>query len=532
MADTANNGNGSSSATLPPRPRMPTDEDQARSEHQHARWSVLNEDFDDLLADWLAEHIDGDRLEVWGPPDTSVNPLADLGRQLTTPGLYGVRPKVLHADPMAQTLVGADGFLDEAGLWTKLQQVQYFAVGLGDFPVRLDVLPDRKRLSVRLAAPHNVYARGDAEEPDRWVEIWELRLRWFEERGLWIWAWDRFQLADPELDGAPSYRVIAASTGAANLDGEDLSSVYLGTASNAAGDFTGARYPYRYPSGEPFLPWSVYRAVDTGQTWNSQHKRGAYRGTLNAALNWTFAQHAARDASGSTTFVVGVEPPATGTRGNAERGDSLGRGSGSVQTFQATPGSAWFLQASDGGSQPMFHETGPGTNLDSVAAYATLYEQKQAVRSGISPSDIIRSNANPMSGAALFITDRGRRAFSKIVAPLFRRSDLHTIKVCASLLTAAGVGDFPIGGYSIAYHEIPDSPAEEQAKRDALDWDLEHGATTPIKLVQTRRPGISDDDAAALIVRSRVEAAELERDVEQALTARGLTSEQSITDED
>ena len=78
------------------------------------------------IADWLAEHIDGDRLEVWGPPDTSVNPLADLGRQLTTPGLYGVRPKVLHSDAMAQALVGPDGFLDEAGLWTKLQQVQYF----------------------------------------------------------------------------------------------------------------------------------------------------------------------------------------------------------------------------------------------------------------------------------------------------------------------------------------------------------------------------------------------------------------------
>ncbi len=469
MPETLATGNPSSSATLPPRPRMPTAEDQARSEHQCARWSVLNETF------------------------------------------------------------------DEAGLWTKLQQVQYFAVGLGDFPVRLDVLPDRRRLSVRLAAPHNVYARGDAEEPDRWVEIWELRLRWFEDRELWIWAWDVFKLEDPDLDGAPSYRVIAASTGAANLDGEDLSSVYLATADNREGDFTGERYPYRFPSGDPFLPWSIYRAVDTGQTWNVQHKRGAYRGTLNAALNWTFAQHAARDASGSTTFVVGVEPPATGTRVNGDRaGDGRGRGSGSVQTFQATPGSAWFLQASEGASQPMFHETGPGTNLDSVAAYATLYEQKQAVRSGISPSDIIRSNANPMSGAALFITDRGRRAFSKIVQPMFRRDDIHTIKICAAMLTAAGVGRFPLDGYSIAYHEIPDSPAEEKAKREALDWDLEHGATTPIKLVQTRRPGISDEDAAALIVRSRVEAAELEREVEEALAARGLTSdpETETTDED
>lgn len=541
MADTlatAGTGDEAELDKLPPRPPMPTPEDQARAEHQFARWQVLNEDFDDLLADWLAEHIDGDRLEVWGPPDTSVNPLADQARQLTTPGLYGVRPRIVHSDPMAEALVGPDGFLDEAGLFTKLQQVQYFAVGLGDFLVRLDVLQRRRRLSVRLVAPHNVYMRADPEEPDRPIELWELRIRWFEERAAWIWTWDVFKLSDPDHGDEPSYKVIAASTGEVNLDNEDLSAVYLATPGNEDGDFTGDRYPYRFAPttagelGGPFLPWVVYRAIDTGQLWNQQHRRGAYHGTLNSALNWSYAQHAARDASGSTTFVVGVDPPATGTKSSSRDGDGRGRGSGSVQTFQATPGSAWFLQPTESGVQPQFHETGPGTNLESVAAYATLYEQKQAVRSGISPADIIRSNANPMSGAALFITDRGRRVFSKQVEPLFRRADTETIAKSGAMLTAARIGAFPVDGYSVAYHQIPDSPAEELSKREQADWDLEHGATTPIKLVQDRRPGISDEDAARLIVRSRVEAKELERMVEQELERRGLTDTDTDTDGD
>lgn len=513
---------------------MPTPEDQGRSEHQAARFSVLEEDFDDLLADWLEQHIDEDRLQVWGPADTSVNPLADMSRQLTTPGLYGIAPKVLHADELAAALVGPEGFLDEAGLWTKLQQVQYFAVGLGDYLVRFDVLVDERRLAVRLVAPHNVYLRADDAEPDRPVEIWELRLRWFPDRNLWIWTWDVFKLSDPELGGAPSYRVVGAATGEAQLDGEDLSALFLSTPENPSGDFTGDRYPFR-DGDEPILPWSIYRSVDSGQLWNWRHKRGAYRGTLNAALNWTFAQHAARDASGSTVFAVGVEPPAIGTRAQVDgvRGSRTraGKGTGTVQTVQLTPGAVFYHNRQDGDGQAFFHESGPGANLDSVSAYATLYEQKQAVRWGLNPSDVVRTNANPMSGAALFVSTRGRREFSAQVRPLFRRSDLESIRIAAALLNTAGIGAFPTTGYSIAYHEIPESPAEERAKREALEWDLDHGAITPIGLVQKRRPGISAADARTLIVEAEVQKRQIEAEVAAELARRGLQPELDIDDD-
>ncbi len=513
-------------AQIPPRPSMPTLDDDGRVEHQAARWSVLEEDFDELLEEWLEEHIDADRLQVWGPPDTSVNPLADMSRQLTTPGLYGIRPAVFHPDEVAQALVGPNGFLDEAGLWTKLQQVQYYAVGLGDFLVRFDVLEAKRRLAVRLVPPHNVYMRADDQEPDRPVELWELRLRWFRDRKLWIWTWDQFRLADDGLDGAPSYRVVGAATGEANLDGQDLSAFFLGTPENESGDFTGDRYPFR-DGDEPILPWSIYRSVDTGQLWNWRHKRGAYRGTLNAALNWTFAQHAARDASGSTVFAVGVEPPAAGTRSDLDRsrsGSSRGRGAGTIRTVQLTPGSVVYHDRKDAEGQAFFHESGPGANLDSVSAYATLYEQKQAVRWGLNPSDISRTNANPMSGAALFVSSRGRREFSKQVEPLFRQADLESIRIAAALLNTAGIGAFPTRGYTIAYHEIPESPAEEKAKREALDWDLAHGAATPLDVVQARRPGISKDDARLLAVEAEVQKRELEHEVALELERRNLAA--------
>lgn len=512
-------------ATIPPRPAMPTTQDDARAEHQAARWSVLEEDFDDLLEDWLEEHIDADRLQVWGPPDTSVNPLADMSRQLTTPGLYGIRPQVWHSDDLAVALVGPGGFLDDAGFFSKLQQVQYYAVGLGDFLVRFDVLEAARRLSVRLVAPHNVYMRATDDEPDRPVEIAELRLRWLSDRELWIWAWDVFKLADEAIGGAPSYRVIGAKTGEANLDGEDLSAVFLATEANPAGNFTGDAYPFR-DNGRPILPWSVYRSVDTGQLWNWKHKRGAYRGTLNAALNWTFAQHAARDASGSTVFAVGVEPPATGTRADIDRSRSStrARGTGTIRTIQLTPGSVVYHQKADTDGQPFFHESGPGANLDSVSAYATLYEQKQAVRWGLNPSDLIRTNANPMSGAALFVSTRGRREFSSQIRPLFRASDLHSISVAAALLNAAGIGAFPTTGYTIQYHEIPESPSEERAKREGLDWDLARGAITPIELIQARRPGLMKDDARLVAVEAQIQQKEIDAEIARRLEEAGLAT--------
>jgi hypothetical protein len=506
------------SSHAPPRPAMPTPQDQERAEHQEARWMVLEESFDGLLEEWLEEHIDEKRLQVWGPPDTSVNPLSDISRQLTTPGLYGVRPEITHIDDAAESLIGPDGFLDEAGFFPKMQQVQYYAVGMGDFLVRFDIDAQTRALGVRLVAPHNVYMVSDDARPDVPTEVWELRLRWHGDAEAWIWAWDVFRLSDPDEGGEPSYKVIAASSGDLDIDGADLSAMFLGTEENPAGRFVGDSYPYRFADGDVFAPWTVYRAIDSGQLWNWRLRRGAFRGTLNAALNWSFAQHAARDASGSTVFVVGVDPPASATRIDASGGSV-------IQTTQVTPGAAIFLQASSDGGQAQFHESGPGANLDAVSAYATLYEQKQAVRMGLNPSDVLRSSANPMSGAALFISTKGRRDFGSMVTPLFRKGDLRSFRIIAAMLNAAGIGPgYPEQGYSTQYHEIKESPAEEKAEREGLDWDLAHGAVTPVEVVQRRRPGISHDDAIALMVESATQQALVDARVSAELDRIGFVS--------
>lgn len=505
-----------SAKELPPPPRMPTEEDQERANHQHSRWLILQETWDNLLEDWLKEHVDSERLEVWGPPDTSANPLVDIAAQLSTPGLYGTRPAPDHPDELGRALVGPDGFIDQVRYFSKMQRVQFYAIGLGDFLVRWSVNEEKGALRARLVAPHLVYARADPDDPGSPVELWELRPRLLEEVGKeprWIWAWDQFRLSDPEENGAPSYKVIAAeSTRDPSLDGADLSSSFLSTEENPSGRLVGETYPFEDELG-PLLPWTWYRAVDAGTLWAWTAKRGAFRGTLNTGLNWTYTQRAARDASGKTTVIIGARPPSVQTKKSSK---------GTVRSIQLTPGAALFLDQNPDASQLLVQDVGPGGNLSDLADYASGYELRQAVRWGLNPADVQRLNNNPMSGAALFVTSKGRREFSRQVEDLFRDSDLSAFKTAAALLRAAGVGAFPSSGYSIVYSQIPESPQEEQARRDQTDWDLDHGVIGPLDVVKMRRPGLTDEDALRVLVESEVQSRLVAQAVEEELERRNL----------
>ena len=83
------------SASLYVRPRLYDDANQQRSEYQQVRYAILTENFDREMVDWIAQSAGEDVAQLWGIPDTALNPLASGTRQLVTPGLYGHRPALL-----------------------------------------------------------------------------------------------------------------------------------------------------------------------------------------------------------------------------------------------------------------------------------------------------------------------------------------------------------------------------------------------------------------------------------------------------
>jgi hypothetical protein len=507
---------------LPVRPPMPTPADDLRALKQSARWLILNEDFEDLLIEWMTPRVGAERMKAWGPPDTSSNVLADLCRQFATPGLYGLRPSVFHADVTNQGLVGPGGAMDLGGYWTLMQWVQYLTIGMGDWLVRVDA--DDTGLSYRPVGPQNVWVHTDTDHPDRPIVLWELRLRHVklptEEVGRTVYAWDQYDLGavDPVTKVTirePSYRVVQADG-----DKMDLSSIFIPGAPE--GGLVGAAYPYRDEAGKAFLPFVIYRAVDSKQTWNHLHKVGATRGTLNAATHWTYAGHCARDASGTAVIAWGLEPIISGVQGAGEPGV--------IRTIPLTPGAILYHNITLG-AQPSVQEVGPGGNLTEVSAFAFSYEAKQLARWGISSDDVQKSSADPASGAAMFISRQGKREYAAQVKPLFERSDLDAIRISAAMSRLAGSEAHAETGYSLSYSEIPKSPEEEKAERDELDWDLAHGHVSELDAYMRRHPGTREEDAIAALTKASVDKAKLEKARADALEEAGLAPVVDVADE-
>lgn len=484
-----------SDTMVPVRPKMPNDDDEARCLMTAEREALLLDNAEKLASDYLIAKAGDEKAALLGLPDLSANPIASVTRQLSTPGLYGVQPEIANADAGAVAIL-----LEQAGLsgWLpKMQRVQYLALGLGQYLVRFDVPPSVGHLTARLVSPSCVVAEGTPDLPDVPVEIRELRIRWYQPEKKWRWTWDEYSIRDRKN---PYYRVVSVSERADEPE-EDLSSYYL----DAAGALQGEAYPYRYEDGSPFLPWVVYRAAETGKLWDHLDKRGATIGTLNTIVYSTYVGHTALGASGRSVLCVGMAPV-----GDVREAPSNAPQTTRPRSITVMPGS-WIFAQPTGDQTPMAQEIGPGADLDVLSGFALAYEAQQAVRAGLNPSDATRSHANPTSGAALAISNRGRREFAEQVTPVFRPRDLEAIRKIAALLRISGVAALPEAGWSVVYHRIPDSPEEAREEREDLQWQQAQGYLSKIDVYTKLHPGCSRETALLILRRIQADEAALDQ---------------------
>lgn len=463
---------------------MPTPWDQERAVAQRERLQIAQGQWDEILHDWVAEHVDEQVMAAaWGKVDTSVNVLGDICRQLTTPGLYGRRPTVRHRTADVDAFSGPEGLLERAGWYTRGQRLQYLTMCLGDMFVRFSAY--RGRLVYRFAYPHDVFVRVAEEDPTEIVELWELRERCFrlgaEQTPTDRYTWDVYDLRDPEN---PTFRTYLPG-GEDGLERDVTQEVHGET-------FDGDAYPWRNAAGQPQIPYVHYQDADAGQPWNHMLRAGITRGTMNAALYASYTGNCARHATGSNVIVYGLEMPGTKA---GRGGDSSAASSPFVPV---TPGAMLFL-AQIQGQTPGVVEVGPGVNLPDVAAFAMGYEQAQAVRWGLPASEVTRQAANPTSAAALSISNEGKRDVSAQVEPMFRRCDLRALEVAAMVCRLHELGAFPESGYTIAYQQIPRTPDEEANRRERLQWELANGLISQLDVYVQLNPGATREDASAAL---------------------------------
>lgn len=517
------------------RPQMPTPSDDARVEHQTSRIRVQLEDWDDLAADWVKIHIGGERSSIWGIPDTSSNAQAELSRQLSTPGLYGKRPVIAHQDNV-DAFTGPDGLLDQAGWLSKMAWVQFLTLGISDMFVNVGV--DRLGgISIRIVFPTDVYLEPDPDVPDRARALWHLRRRFLrdpEGEGKWIFVWDVYDLGvhapivvagdKAEVivparfwvqEAKPRGDTIGLISDSPRKLGNDITHRFF-----PGLDMSGENYPWRTTGGRALIPFIHYKDIDTGMLWNTTVKRGLYRGTLNSMLYWTYAGHCARDSTGEFVIVTGLHPPPSGAikmRDSSTQGEDPTWGNRAVMRMTVEPGTVW-LAAKKDDEEVTVNVIGAAVNLEQVTNFADRYEMKQATRSGLNPSDLSRTQANPASAAALMVSNEGKRDFSAQAAPIFRRRDLDVIELSSVVARGARLGDFPERGYSIEYKQIPRTPTEQGERREQLTWERDQGLASSLDLYKELHNGTNDEAALLALVRVSEEEALLRNTIETPTT--------------
>ncbi len=488
--------------------------DEERSKHQRARASILDEDFDEVLNQWLEEYVAAEVLNTWGQPDTSNNPLVSYVNQLSTPGRYSRRPILHHPSGSAKGLLEPGGALDRAGWLTKAQTYERRTIGIGDYFVGLDVVGGD--LVLQLVEPADIYLEADPRRPDRAHHLWHLRPRFDSLRGSFRWTFTIYDLGNESHPAA--LRVVSATQKDENGGYLDLSEAYLD-----GGALVGDAYPFRDKDGRAFLPWVQYRSSDTGKMWHWSELRGLHRGTLHVATYATYAGRAALDATGSHVLTWNLQLPGADVRLSSGRpyDDGIGftPGGAPIEQVPITPGAISACQVVEPGVQPGVSVVGPGINLAPLHAFVRGYIHDLMLNRGLGQASVEKVSANPASGAALHISDRQRREYQERVEPLFRACDLELIGKAAALLNRSTGTDYPESGYTIVYHRPPRSPGEEKDAREADEWSVTNGYRSKVDIYRARYPGLTEDNAITDLRRiAREEAIVASGAVDQDLT--------------
>lgn len=463
--------------------------ERARVQHTSVAHALLTEskEADDYVVEHFQTIVDAPDLATMAAPDTSRNPAIAIAHHVSTPGHYGVQPRIFGPDADRTTPL-----LEQ--LWPMKQHVEFLAWGLGSAFVRTDWSEDLDRVVHTIVLPQHVWTIGHRHDPRLAVVVRQLTVQRVKLPGQAEedrYAWEEFDVRDPSI---PSYRLVEARRNGEL--GDDWTERVLGIAP------TGDAYPYRYDDGTPFIPFDVHRSRDTGTMFSWELRKGLFRGVLNTMFIATCALSAAYGATGKSHILSGLTIPGVKTTRDGA-GNTIAR-------LPLRPGEAVF-GTHEAGVSPFGYSMDAGDNLSALAAFEQQYASWLALDTGVTPTDATRVGANPMSGTALHMTNAMKREMQREMQPLARAADMGTIRKSIALWNAKRDATAPAidaASISIQYTEIAKSPDEERQHREALQWRVENGMMSPIDMYLELNPGMTREAAAVELRRIATETQE------------------------
>jgi hypothetical protein len=428
--------------TQMPQPPSPTNPEEAsRWEHSRHRRALMEGRWQRLLEDRLQMQLGSTRRQAWGIPDISSNPFKVVATELAT--LYDAPPDVSHntAGGAVDELCGSNGLIARAGLWPQMARFQAMVIALREMWMRIDV--EDGRLIYRPVSPDMTIAEADPSRPTTPLAYAEIRLRHI--RGEAQWAYDVLDIRDP---ANPSYTVrLAKDTGM----GEDVTLEVLG------GTYSGEAYPYRRADGTPILPVVLYHASLYGdRLFDAFNGVELYEGSLNLAVYYSFLAHTLRDASFPQRYAIGVRIAGSDMVDGGSRGQRV--------EVVTDPTTILMLDAAME-QQPQVGQFVAGADVEKIEATIAAIAHRLATDAGLAPTDLQRTSGSAKSGYAISLSQDGKRTAQRKYVMQFRDADERLVAISATLYNRAMGTQFPEGGYSVHYREIPLSPEELASRR-------------------------------------------------------------------
>jgi hypothetical protein len=455
----------------PPSPSNP--EEASRWEHTRHRRALKEGRWARLLEDRLQIQLGSVRRQAIGLPAMSSNRFDEISNELAT--LYDAPPDVSHntAGGAVDELCGSNGLIARAGLWPQMSRFQGMVIALREMWMRIDV--EDGRLIYRPVPPDMTIAEADPSRPTTPLAYAEIRLRHI--RGEARWAWDVLDIRDP---ANPIYAVRLATDSAGM--GEDVTLEVLG------GYYSGEAYPYRRADGTPILPVVLYHASLYGdRLFDAFHGIEIYEGSLDLSVLDTYLHHVLRDASYPQRWAIGVRVAGSDMVDGGTRGQRV--------EVVTDPTTILMLDAAME-QQPQVGQFQAGADVEKIEATIAAIAHRLATAAGLAPTEMQRTSGSAKSGYAISLSQDGKRTAQRRYVMQFRDADERLVSVSATLYNRAMGTQFPEGGYSVHYREIPLSPEELQSRRAHAMEMMEAGLMDKVEALRLFG-SLSHEDAVA-----------------------------------
>jgi hypothetical protein len=412
-------------------------------------------------------HVGRAQLEAWGQPSISANLLKSVVTQIAT--LYRVQPIVDNRDAAPEAL----DWLAEHNVFSRHKRLNRMTVGLRDCLARVHWTDDGPEVEV--VTPDFAYVKASPKNPTRPTSVWQAAKRQHPLRPTeTIWTWEAWDLDAPN---GPTYRILAEN------GKTDLSRAYG----------VDPVYPWVTAEGEPFLPWVLYHAEDSGHLFDPDGWAELVDGTYMVAMLFTFWLHIVRNASWSQAY--GLDVDLRGTR-------AAGSGDSNRKAIATDPKSLLMFDS----------KAGSGGQLGALAVPA---DPAFAIKAIIEASDWILAQIGitsaevqaAQSGVALTVRRESVVRLQQEYLPSFRKGDLELLTVIAKVtnrFSGPDVPALPYEGWRIAYPSAPVTRDEVVDRLDSLLKQVDAGLMSRSDIVMQMNPGMSRD--AALEELARIDA--------------------------